>query len=105
MSKTTRPSSRTAAAGCWARYSSISRARRSGAICSLSALPGDRSETISSLPAHPCAQAGDVRRVMARVPVVERQCGRQVLDSAFGMDEFLLEIFFGHRFEQFHPAL
>ena len=56
------------------------------------------------LPALPRAQAGDVRGVVARVPVVHRQRLGQVLAAILGMVVALLEVLVGERFQQRHPA-
>ena len=61
-------------------------------------------EAVRCLPAHARAQAGDVRGVVARVPVVERQRCGQGLAAALGMVEALLEILFRHGLEQRDPA-
>src|SRR5215469_7601840 len=59
MSKMTRPSSRTAAAECSARYSSMSLARVAGAIDSeLPAFPGNLA---AGMPAHPCCNGEEIR--------------------------------------------
>jgi len=56
------------------------------------------------LPALPRAQAGDVRGVVARVPVVDRQHRGQVLPAMLGMLEALVEIIVCERLQQGDPA-
>src|SRR3954465_12220114 len=87
----------------------MSLARASGATGSpsdlLPGLPTARPGIIPVLPAHPCAQAGDVRSVMARVPGVQRQGGREIQNATIGMVVLLLKILLGHGFEECYPAL
>ena len=52
------------------------------------------------LPPHALAQAGDVRDVVARVPIVDGKIAGQSHAPAFGMDEALLEVIFRHGLEQ-----
>src|ERR1035437_1845137 len=97
MSKSTRPSSSTAAAGWSARYCSIAWASRSGEAASAPV-------AMLSLPAHARAQAGDVRGVMKRVPGVHGQYLGQVNAAPLRVNKSLAEVFVGQRFQQRHPA-
>ncbi len=57
------------------------------------------------LPAVSLAQAGNVRRVVAAVPLVDCQGFGEILAAVLGMVEAFFEIVFGHGLQQAHPAL
>ena len=57
------------------------------------------------LPALSGAQAGDVGRVVARVPFVEREVRGQSHPPSFRMIEAAIEILFRHRLEKSNHAL
>src|ERR1035437_4754240 len=97
MSKSTRPSSSTAAAGWSARYCSIAWASRSGEAASAPA-------AMLSLPAHARAQVGDVRGVVERVPGVHGQRLGQVNAAPLRVNKALAEVLVCHRSQQRPPA-
>ena len=86
------------AAGWSARYSSMVWRQLLGRSDASLGEPSRR------LPALPRAQAGNVRGVVARVPVVHGQRLGQSLAALLGMVVALLEVLFGHGFQQRHPA-
>src|ERR1039458_4125209 len=97
MSNRTRPSSSTAAAGWSARYSSMLWDSRSGVAAPTAA-------AMRSLPAIASAETGDMRGVVARVPVVHGQRLGQIDAARLGVVVALLEVLVGKRFQQRHPA-